>query len=68
MNKEEVLTLKQVAQYLKVDEKTIYRLLEKGEIPAFKVGNQWRFLLNILKQWVILKHNNLPAKFKQNYE
>ncbi|MCX5886208.1 MAG: helix-turn-helix domain-containing protein [Proteobacteria bacterium] len=57
-----------VAKYLKVDEKTIYRLLEKGEIPTFKVGKQWRFILEVVRQWVISKHNNLPEKFKKAYE
>ena len=68
MKEEEILTLKQVAQYLKVDEKTIYRLLEKGEIPAFKVGNQWRFRLHVIREWTISKHSSLPDKFARNYE
>ena len=62
MKNDEILTLKQVANYLKVDEKTIYRLLKEGDIPAFKVGNQWRFLSNLIKQWTISKHKNLKNK------
>jgi excisionase family DNA binding protein len=39
----EILTLKQVADFLKVTERTIYRLAAAGKIPAFKVGGTWRF-------------------------
>ena len=45
MNKEtlkgQVLTVKQLAEYLQVDEYTIYRLAKKGKIPATKVAGQW---------------------------
>ena len=40
---EQLLTLEQVAEYLNVDKFTVYRLLADKELPAFKVGNQWRF-------------------------
>ena len=40
---EQLLTLEQVADYLNVDKFTVYRLLNDKELPAFKVGNQWRF-------------------------
>lgn len=39
----EILTIKQVADYLKVTERTIYRLAAAQKIPAFKVGGMWRF-------------------------
>jgi excisionase family DNA binding protein len=39
----EILTIKQVADYLKVTERTIYRLAAAKQIPAFKVGGSWRF-------------------------
>ena len=39
----EILTLKQVADFLKVTERTIYRLAAAKKIPAFKVGGTWRF-------------------------
>ncbi len=40
---DEILTLPEVAQLLKVAEKTVYTMAQKGELPAFKVGGQWRF-------------------------
>ena len=39
----EILTIKEVAEYLKVTERTIYRLAGAKKIPAFKVGGTWRF-------------------------
>ena len=40
---EPALTVKDVAALLNVDQKTIYRLAQKGEIPGFKVSGSWRF-------------------------
>jgi excisionase family DNA binding protein len=37
------MTLQQVAEYLQVHVMTLYRWAKKGAIPAFKVGNRWRF-------------------------
>lgn len=49
---DEILTIKEVADYLKVNERTIYRLANKGEIPAFKVGNNWRFERAEIAKWM----------------
>ena len=48
----EILTLKQVADFLKVTERTIYRLAAAKKIPAFKVGGTWRFSRSELDQWI----------------
>ena len=40
---DDVLTIHELADYLKLNEKTAYRLVAKGEIPGFKVGGSWRF-------------------------
>ena len=40
---EQILTLKEVAAYLKLAEKTAYRLASEGKLPGFKVGGSWRF-------------------------
>ena len=47
-----LMTLKEVAAYLRVTEKTIHRLLEKNAIPAVKVGRLWRFDNNALNKWL----------------
>lgn len=48
----EILTIKQVADYLKVTERTIYRLAAAKKIPAFKVGGTWRFSRTELDRWI----------------
>jgi excisionase family DNA binding protein len=42
---DEILTLDEIAAYLKIAKRTVYRLAQKGEIPAFKLGGTWRFRL-----------------------
>lgn len=49
---DEILTLPEVAQLLKVAEKTVYSMAQKGLLPAFKVGGQWRFKRADLDQWI----------------
>jgi len=46
---EQLWTLAQIAKYLNVDKFTIYRLIASGKIPAFKVGNQWRFKKRLIE-------------------
>lgn len=48
----EILTLKQVAEFLKVTERTIYRLATAKKIPAFKVGGTWRFSKAEITEWI----------------
>lgn len=49
---DEILTLPEVALLLKVAEKTIYTMAQKGEVPAFKVRGQWCFKSTDLDQWI----------------
>ena len=48
----EILTLDEVASYLKAGKRTVYRLAQKGEIPAFKLGGTWRFRRSELDRWI----------------
>jgi excisionase family DNA binding protein len=57
MSQDEFMTTKEVAQYLRVDQYTIYRLVSQKKIPAFKIGNQWRFRRSILERWLKTKMN-----------
>ncbi len=56
----ELMTLEEVAQYLRVTKKTIYRLLKQGKIPASKVNQQWRFNSASIDEW--LQRNSVGAK------
>ncbi len=48
----EILTLKEVAGYLKLAEKTAYRLAAEGKLPGFKVGGSWRFKRTDIENWI----------------
>ena len=48
----ELITVREVAAYLRVTEKTIYRLLRQGKIPATRVGHSWRFDKALIDEWL----------------
>jgi excisionase family DNA binding protein len=48
----EILTLDEVAAYLKAGKKTVYRLAQQGQIPSFKLGGTWRFRRIELDRWI----------------
>ena len=48
----EILTFDGVAAYLKAGKRTVYRLAQKGEIPAIKLGGTWRFRRSELDVWI----------------
>ena len=48
----EIMTIREVADYLKVTERTIYRLLSARTLPAFKVGGSWRFRRKDIDSWI----------------
>ncbi len=47
-----IMTVREVAGYLRMHEMTIYRMARQGEIPAYKVGNRWRFNRTRLGDWL----------------
>ena len=49
---DDVLTLKELSDYLKIPESTIYKLVREGKIPAHKIGRQWRFRKLVIDQWL----------------
>lgn len=48
----EVMTVRELADYLKLAEKTAYRLAADGKIPGFKVGASWRFRRSEIDRWI----------------
>jgi len=48
----EIFTLDEVAAYLKLGKRTVYRLAAAKKIPAFKVGETWRFQRQEIDQWI----------------
>ena len=47
----EIMTVKELAEYLKLAEKTVCKLAAEGKIPAFKVGKFWRFRKSDVDNW-----------------
>lgn len=52
MDNEEIFTIKELAAYLKLAEKTAYRLASDGKLPGFKVGGAWRFRKAEVDSWI----------------
>ena len=62
---EPALTVREVAAFLSVDEKTIYRLVTKGDIPGFKVLGSWRFQRHDLEQWIQVRKDAARVPLKR---
>jgi len=60
MDTNEVMTLAEVAKYLQLAEKTVLRMVKRGEIPAAKVASQWRFMRAVIRDWLITQMQTLP--------
>jgi len=58
---EKLLTVEEVAGYLKIDRITVYRMLARKKIPAIRVGGQWRFYRKMIDAW-LMKNSNLQKK------
>jgi len=61
---EPAMTVRDVAAFLNVDEKTIYRLAQKGDLPGFKVLGSWRFQRPDLEAWIAERKDRAAAKQK----
>lgn len=62
----EILTLDEVAVYLKAGKKTVYRLAQQGEIPGFKLGGTWRFRRSELDRWIAAQIPDTRLRIKQH--
>lgn len=52
---DEILTIPELAALLKIAEKTVYVLAQRGDLPGFKVGGQWRFSRTAINAWIDLQ-------------
>ena len=57
------LSVKDTANLLKVNEKTIYRWINQGKLPAYRIGNHFRFNRAELLEWVTSRQMNVSADF-----
>jgi excisionase family DNA binding protein len=68
--KSKVMTVQEVSSYLRVHPSTIYRMLKKHQLPAFRVGSDWRFTVDAIDKWretvetgsLEAAENNNPAR------
>jgi len=52
VSRDEIMTVKELADYLKIAEKTAYRFASEGKVPGFKVGSAWRFKKAEIDAWI----------------
>lgn len=60
-NMAQLMTVKELGQYLRFTKRTIYRLLQQGSIPAIKIGNKWRFDKEAIDRWLHKKTEGVEA-------
>ena len=61
----EVMNIRQASQYLGVSPDTLYKYVNEQKIPAFKLGNRWRFKKSKLDQWMGEKSNETEVRTKR---
>lgn len=63
----EVLDIRQAADYLGISADTLYKYASEGFVPAFKLGNRWRFKRSRLNDWMDQQSSggNMPAKVEE---
>jgi len=59
---DEIMTLEEVAAYLKLKPQTIYTWAQEKKIPAAKIGKEWRFKRSVLDEWF---NNHIDEKFSK---
>jgi len=57
-----VMTLDEVARYLRINKSTVYRLARDGTLPAWKLGNVWRFKKDSIERWIADTQNAQQRK------
>ena len=58
----EVMDIRQASEYLGISGDTLYRYASEGFVPAFKLGNRWRFKRSLLDAWMIqMSGGKVPA-------
>jgi excisionase family DNA binding protein len=59
---DDIMTVKEMAEFLKLTERTIYRLAAENQFPAFKVGGSWRFRRVDVEDWIEAKKAKAKEK------
>jgi excisionase family DNA binding protein len=48
-----ILTVREVAEYLRLSQAKVYRLAREGSLPVFRIGKAWRFRKDLLDEWLV---------------
>lgn len=48
-----IMTLEEVARFLRLNKSTVYRMAREGTLPAWKLGNVWRFKKEAIEEWIV---------------
>ncbi|HEY7878109.1 MAG TPA: PTS sugar transporter subunit IIA [Gemmatimonadaceae bacterium] len=64
----DLLSPKQLAEYLQLSQRTIYRLLDRGDLPGVKVGGQWRFRKATVDEWLDVNMQRLDVDSLRSFE
>jgi len=65
MPNDDIMTVKELADYLKIAEKTAYRFASEGKVPGFKVGSAWRFKKEEIDAWIKRQSEENTAQEEQ---
>ena len=60
-NSDSILTIEELAVYLKLSKSTLYKLCVEGKVPGQKVGRHWRFHRTVIDQWIGVKPGTTPT-------
>jgi excisionase family DNA binding protein len=62
----EIMTAKEIAEYLKIHPLTVHRYAREGKIPAFKIGTDWRFHRKHIERWIRQKLSSANKVFSMD--
>ncbi len=61
---DEIMTIEELSNYLKIPRSTLYKLVQSGKLPGQKIGKQWRFGKKSIDQWINDGSGNLNGSNK----
>ncbi len=62
----EILDIHEAAKYLRISSTRLYKMVQAGEVPAFKVAGMWRFSFASLREWVAKKEKEQAIELRKN--
>jgi excisionase family DNA binding protein len=57
-NRPTIMTVSELANYLRLHEQTVYKMAKEGRVPAYKVGNRWRFRKGVIDEWLLTQRSD----------